>query len=55
MDTSAGGLLEMLRTGRAETRSQLRLLTGLSRSAVVSRVDALDQALAPASVNAMLG
>lgn len=31
----------MLRTGRAETRSQLRLLTGLSRSAVVSRVDAL--------------
>ena len=38
---TAGELLELLRTGRASTRTDLRRLTGLSRTAVVSRVDAL--------------
>jgi len=38
---SAGELLELLRSGRAATRSDLRRLTGLSRSAVVNRVNAL--------------
>lgn len=38
---TAGDLLELLRTGRAATRSDLRRITGLSRTAVVSRVDAL--------------
>lgn len=41
---SAGELLELVRTGRAETRSGLRSITGLSRTAVVSRVQALAQA-----------
>lgn len=39
--TSAGELLELVRTGRASTRSELQRLTGLSRTAVVARVDAL--------------
>ena len=38
---SAGELLRLIRTGRASTRSDLRRLTGLSRTAVVARVDAL--------------
>ena len=38
---TAGELLELVRTGRASTRSDLRRLTGLSRTAVVSRVSAL--------------
>ncbi len=38
---TAGELLELVRTGRAETRSQLRLLTGLSRTAVTARVTSL--------------
>ncbi|MCW2792141.1 MAG: hypothetical protein JWO76_1239, partial [Nocardioides sp.] len=38
---TAGELLELVRTGRAETRSRLRVLTGLSRTAVVARVQAL--------------
>ncbi|MCB0894817.1 MAG: ROK family protein [Nocardioides sp.] len=41
---TAGELLELVRTGRAVTRSQLRLLTGLSRTAVTARVAALTQA-----------
>jgi len=41
---SAGDLLELVRTGRADTRSGLRVLTGLSRTAVVSRVQALTTA-----------
>lgn len=41
---TAGQLLELVRTGRADTRSQLRVLTGLSRTAVVSRVQALTSA-----------
>ena len=41
---SAGELLELVRTGRAETRSGLRSITGLSRTAVVARVQALVQA-----------
>ena len=41
MNDSAGHLLELIRTGRAATRSDLRRLTGLSRTAVVGRVDAL--------------
>ena len=41
---TAGELLELVRTGRASTRSDLRRLTGLSRTAVVSRVSALTSA-----------
>ncbi len=44
MSDSAGHLLELVRTGRASTRSELRRLTGLSRTAVVNRVDALADA-----------
>ncbi len=39
--STAGGLLELVRTGRATTRSELQRLTGLSRTAVVARVGAL--------------
>ena len=38
---SAGDLLELVRTGRASTRTDLQRLTGLSRTAVVARVSAL--------------
>jgi predicted NBD/HSP70 family sugar kinase len=38
---SPAALLRLVRTGRAATRSELRRLTGLSRTAVVSRVAAL--------------
>ena len=41
---TAGELLELVRTGRASTRTDLRRLTGLSRTAVVSRVSALTSA-----------
>ena len=41
---TAGELLELVRTGRADTRSGLRALTGLSRTAVVARVQALTAA-----------
>lgn len=42
--TTAGGLLALLRTGRAETRSDLVRLTGLSRGSVASRLAALHDA-----------
>lgn len=38
---SAGELLELVRTGQASTRTDLRRITGLSRTAVVARVSAL--------------
>lgn len=41
---SAGVLLELVRTGRAATRTDLRRLTGLSRTAIVNRVTALADA-----------
>jgi predicted NBD/HSP70 family sugar kinase len=41
MTESAGELLRLVRAGRASTRSDLRRLTGMSRTAVVTRVDAL--------------
>lgn len=41
---SAGHLLELVRTGRAHSRSELSRLTGKSRTAVVSRVSALTDA-----------
>ena len=41
---TAGELLQLIRSGRATTRSDLRRLTGLSRTAVVSRVSALTSA-----------
>ena len=41
---TAGELLALLRSGRATTRSDLRTLTGLSRTAVVARVNALAEA-----------
>ena len=44
MPDTAGDLLELVRSGRAQTRSDLRRLTGLSRTAVVNRVTALDEA-----------
>ncbi len=44
MPDTAGDLLELVRSGRAHTRSDLRRVTGLSRTAVVSRVTALADA-----------
>ena len=41
---TAGELLDLVRSGRAATRSQLRALTGLSRTAVTARVAALTSA-----------
>ncbi|MBZ5740510.1 ROK family protein [Nocardioides mangrovi] len=38
---TAGELLELVRAGRASTRSQLRALTGLSRTAITTRVSSL--------------
>jgi predicted NBD/HSP70 family sugar kinase len=38
---TAGDLLELVRTGQAQTRADLSRLTGLSRTAVLSRVTAL--------------
>jgi len=38
---SAGHLLTLVRAGRARTRGELRELTGLSRSALLQRIDAL--------------
>ncbi len=43
-EVSAGGLLELVRTGRAGTRTELSQATGLSRTAVVTRVAALLEA-----------
>ena len=43
-DTSAGGLLTLVRTGRADTRADLVRLTGLSRGAVTARLTALIEA-----------
>ncbi len=39
--TSAGEVLELLRTGQARTRTEVAQLTGLSRTAVLARVSAL--------------
>ncbi|MFT4083458.1 MAG: ROK family protein [Nocardioides sp.] len=39
--STAGAMLELVRTGRATTRADLRRLTGLSRTAVDARVAAL--------------
>jgi predicted NBD/HSP70 family sugar kinase len=39
--TTAGALFDLVRSGRASTRSDLRRLTGLSRTAVTARVSAL--------------
>lgn len=44
MNESAGQVLELVRAGRASTRSDLRRVTGMSRTAVVSRVAALADA-----------
>ncbi|WP_205472685.1 ROK family protein [Nocardioides sp. SYSU D00038] len=44
MTDSAGEVLDLVRSGRAATRSDLRRLTGMSRTAVVSRVTALADA-----------
>lgn len=41
---SLGEILDLVRSGRASTRSDLRRLTGLSRTAVVARVNALHDA-----------
>ena len=46
-DTSAGGLLTLVRTGRASTRSDLVRLTGLSRGAVAARLSALVEGRRP--------
>lgn len=43
-ETTAGALLELVRTGRASTRAQLARHTGLSRTAVSARVAALTDA-----------
>jgi len=39
--SSAGDVLELIRTGKAATRADLRRITGLSRTAVVARVSSL--------------
>jgi predicted NBD/HSP70 family sugar kinase len=44
VNESAGEVLALLRSGRAATRSDLRRLTGMSRTAVVARVSALADA-----------
>src|SRR3954452_21575892 len=41
---TAGELLDLVRSGRASTRSQLRALTGLSRTAITTRVSSLTTA-----------
>lgn len=41
---SLGEILDLVRSGRASTRSDLRRITGLSRTAVVARVNALHEA-----------
>lgn len=41
---TAGELLDLVRSGRASTRSQLRALTGLSRTAITARVSSLTSA-----------
>ena len=41
---TAGELLVLVRSGRASTRSQLRALTGLSRTAITTRVSSLTSA-----------
>jgi predicted NBD/HSP70 family sugar kinase len=41
MNETAGDVLELVRSGRARTRADLRRITGMSRTAVVARVDAL--------------
>jgi predicted NBD/HSP70 family sugar kinase len=41
---TAGELLVLVRSGRASTRSQLRALTGLSRTAITNRVSSLTSA-----------
>lgn len=41
---TAGELLDLVRSGRASTRSQLRALTGLSRTAITTRVSSLTSA-----------
>jgi predicted NBD/HSP70 family sugar kinase len=42
--TSAGELLRLVRTGRAKTRKDLQNLSGLSRSTLTARLDALQAA-----------
>jgi predicted NBD/HSP70 family sugar kinase len=44
VNESVGDVLELVRSGRASTRSDLRRLTGMSRTAVVARVSALSDA-----------
>ncbi len=44
MNETAGDLLELVRSGRAQTRADLRRITGMSRTAVVARVSALADA-----------
>ena len=44
MNETAGDLLELLRSGRAQTRSDLGRITGMSRTAVVARVATLTDA-----------
>ncbi|MGW2939787.1 ROK family protein, partial [Streptomyces sp. NPDC001156] len=41
---SAGGLLELIRSGRANTRADLQRATGLSRSTIGARLDLLNRA-----------
>ncbi|MGW2939792.1 ROK family protein, partial [Streptomyces sp. NPDC001156] len=41
---SAGGLLQLIRTGRANTRADLQRATGLSRSTIGARLDLLNRA-----------
>ncbi|PKW04961.1 Sugar kinase of the NBD/HSP70 family, may contain an N-terminal HTH domain [Streptomyces sp. 1222.5] len=44
IQTSAGELLQLIRSGRANTRADLQRITGLSRSTVGQRLDLLNRA-----------
>ncbi|MFF4442556.1 ROK family protein [Streptomyces sp. NPDC001621] len=44
IQTSAGELLQLIRSGRANTRADLQRMSGLSRSTVGQRLDLLNQA-----------
>jgi DNA-binding IclR family transcriptional regulator len=54
---SAGDILRLIREGRASTRSEIARATGLARSTVAQRVDALlaRRLLVPAETSASTG
>src|ERR671917_1221687 len=55
--TGAGAMLRLIRDGRASTRAELVALTGLARSTVAQRMDALlaQRLVVPAGASASTG